>query len=69
MFRFSNLNVLQDKKSYMKEDISKQSSEVGSRTGSYWPNPLRETLSGQRATIAKICEEGKILSVIEPNKA
>jgi kinesin family protein 5 len=61
------LNVLQDKKSYMKEDLSKGSSEFGNRMGSYRSNPLRETLSGQRATIAKICEEGKILSVIGSN--
>ena len=62
------MNVLQDKKSYMKEELSKGSSEFGNRMGSYRSNPLRENISGQRATIAKICEEGKISSVIGPNK-
>ncbi|KAE7997005.1 hypothetical protein FH972_001680 [Carpinus fangiana] len=55
----------EDKKPYMKEDISKQPSEVGSRTGSYRPNPLRETLSGQRATIAKICEEVGLQKILQ----
>lgn len=52
----------------MKEELSKGSSEFGNRMGSYSSNPLRENISGQRATIAKICEEGKISSVIGPNK-
>lgn len=60
-----NENDFEDKKSYMKEDISKQSSEVGNRTGSYRSNPLRDTLSGQRATIAKICEEVGLQKILQ----
>uniref|UniRef100_A0A7N2MDC3 Uncharacterized protein n=1 Tax=Quercus lobata TaxID=97700 RepID=A0A7N2MDC3_QUELO len=61
-----NENDFEDKKSYMKEELSKGSSEFGNRMGSYRSNPLRENISGQRATIANICEEGKISSVIGP---
>lgn len=60
-----NENDFEDKKSYMKEDLSKGSSEFGNRMGSYRSNPLRETLSGQRATIAKICEEVGLQKILQ----
>lgn len=51
---------VQDKTSYIKEDINKRSSGFGNQMGSYRSNPSRDSHSGQRATIAKIFEEGKI---------
>lgn len=56
------LNVPQDKKTYMKENIAKGSSTFGTHLALQKSNNVsRETVSGQRTTIAKICEEGKIL--------
>ncbi|KAG6734387.1 hypothetical protein I3842_01G270400 [Carya illinoinensis] len=60
-----NDNDFEDKTSYAKEDINKQSSEFGNRTGSYRSNQLRGTLSGQRATIAKICEEVGLQKILQ----
>nr|XP_023912109.1 kinesin-like protein KIN-UC isoform X3 [Quercus suber] len=60
-----NENDFEDKKSYMKEELSKGSSEFGNRMGSYRSNPLRENISGQRATIAKICEEVGLQKILE----
>ncbi|XP_028084134.1 kinesin-like protein KIN-UC [Camellia sinensis] len=47
-----NHDDFEDKKSYMKEKMVKP-------LGLHKSNQSRETISGQRATIAKICEEGK----------
>lgn len=58
----------QDKKSYVKESIGKESSAFGAPVGLHKSNPSRETISGQRATIAKICEEGKIFFVLKHYK-
>ncbi|XP_050250046.1 kinesin-like protein KIN-UC isoform X1 [Quercus robur] len=60
-----NENDFEDKKSYMKEELSKGSSEFGNRMGSYRSNPLRENISGQRATIAKICEEVGLQKILQ----
>lgn len=60
-----NESDFEDKTPYMKEEISKQSPEVGNRTGSHRSNPLRERLSGQRTTIAKICEEVGLQKILQ----
>lgn len=49
-----NVNGTQDKRSYMKENIAKGSSALQKSN-----NVSRDIFSGQRTTIAKICEEGK----------
>uniref|UniRef100_A0A5B7C3W1 Protein ARMADILLO REPEAT KINESIN1 n=1 Tax=Davidia involucrata TaxID=16924 RepID=A0A5B7C3W1_DAVIN len=57
----------EDKKSYMKENIAKGSSAFGTPLGLNKSNQSRETICGQRATIAKICEEvglQKILALL-----
>lgn len=50
----------------MKENIHKGSSAFGNPMGLHNSNPSRDTLSGQRATIAKLCEESKIYYIIKP---
>ncbi|XP_050210696.1 kinesin-like protein KIN-UC isoform X2 [Mercurialis annua] len=50
-----NDNDFEDKISYSKENISK----------SHKSNPSRETLSGQRQTIAKICEEVGLQKILQ----
>lgn len=50
-------SILQDKKPYTKDYISKGSSRSGASMSLHKSNPSREL--GQRATIAKICDEGK----------
>lgn len=52
--------VLQDKKPYVKDYIGKGSSRFETSTGLHKSNPSREMLSSQRATISKICDEGRI---------
>lgn len=62
-----NDDFFEDKKSYMKENIGKESSVFENPMGLHKSNQSRETLSGQRATIAKICEEvglQKILALL-----
>ncbi|XP_057991778.1 kinesin-like protein KIN-UC isoform X2 [Hevea brasiliensis] len=49
-------NKFEDKQSYMKEKVGK---------GSHKSNPSREILSGQRATIAKICEEVGLQKILQ----
>lgn len=61
-------DILQDKKLYVKENTHKGSSALGNPMGLHNSNPSRDTISGQRATIAKICEEGKIYYIIKPHK-
>ncbi|XP_015581130.1 kinesin-like protein KIN-UC isoform X4 [Ricinus communis] len=51
----SAFECIQDKQSYTKENISK----------SYKSNPSRETLSSQRVTIAKICEEVGLQKILQ----
>lgn len=51
----------QDKKSYMKDNIHREPSNLGTPMVFHKTGPLKETNSGQRATIAKICEEGKMI--------
>lgn len=51
----------QDKKSYMKDNIHREPSNLASPMGFHKAGQLKETNSGQRATIAKICEEGKMI--------
>lgn len=46
----------------MKEDHPKGSSESGALTSSQRSQGLKKSLSGQRATMARLCEEGIILS-------
>ncbi|XP_061996612.1 kinesin-like protein KIN-UC isoform X1 [Rosa rugosa] len=61
-----------DKKSYMKENIYKGSSALGTPMGLHNSNPSRELLSSQRetpsnqrATIAKICEEVGLQKIVQ----
>ncbi|KAM5555936.1 kinesin-like protein KIN-UC [Rosa sericea] len=61
-----------DKKSYMKENIYKGSSALGTPMGLHNSNPSRESLSSQRetpsnqrATIAKICEEVGLQKIVQ----
>ena len=60
--------VGQDKKSYTNGSIGQESSTFGSRKDLHKSNPSRETILSQRATIAKICEEGKIFLVLKHYK-
>lgn len=46
----------------MKDDLSKGSSESGAQTGSQRSQGLKKSLSGQRATMARLCEEGRNFS-------
>ncbi|XP_024013548.1 kinesin-like protein KIN-UC isoform X2 [Eutrema salsugineum] len=58
--------VVEDKR--MKEDLPKGSSESGALTGSQRSQGLKKSLSGQRATMARLCEEvgvQKILHLIK----
>lgn len=52
----------------MNENTCKASSTFGTPTGAQKTNSLREPLSGQRATIAKICEEGTIFISFKATK-
>ncbi|KAJ0102491.1 hypothetical protein Patl1_06039 [Pistacia atlantica] len=52
-------SILQDKKPYAKDYISKGSPGAVTPIGLHRSNPSRDMQSGQRATIAKICDEGK----------
>ncbi|KAF3434013.1 hypothetical protein FNV43_RR25116 [Rhamnella rubrinervis] len=58
-------NVFEDKKLCMNENTCKASSTFGTPTGAQKTNSLRETLSGQRATIAKICEEVGLEKILQ----
>ncbi|TQD82331.1 hypothetical protein C1H46_032104 [Malus baccata] len=55
----------EDKKSYMKENIHKGSSAFGNPMGLHNSNPSRDSISGQRATIAKICEEVGLQKILQ----
>lgn len=46
----------------MKEDIPNESSEPGAHTGLQRSQELEKSLSDQRAAIARLCEEGILLS-------
>ncbi|KAL5569393.1 hypothetical protein UlMin_025968 [Ulmus minor] len=59
-----NEEEFEDKKLCMKENICKGSSGIGS-PGSQRLTPLRETLIGQRASIAKICEEVGLQKILQ----
>ncbi|VVB05707.1 unnamed protein product [Arabis nemorensis] len=59
-------NVVEDKR--MREDLPKGSSESGGLTSSQRSQGLKKSLSGQRATMARLCEEvgvQKILHLIK----
>ncbi|KAF5742558.1 Armadillo/beta-catenin repeat family protein / kinesin motor family protein isoform 1 [Tripterygium wilfordii] len=58
-------NDIEDKKSYMKENIGKGSSALRRPMGLHNSNTVRETLSGQRASIAKICEEVGLQKILQ----
>ncbi|PON32787.1 Kinesin-like protein [Parasponia andersonii] len=60
-----NENDFEDKKLQSKENIGRVSSRFGSPTRSEKSNPQRDTLSGQRATIAKICEEVGLQKILQ----
>lgn len=45
----------------MKDNIHREPSNLASSMGFHKAGQLKETNSGQRATIAKICEEGKMI--------
>nr|VDC62627.1 unnamed protein product [Brassica rapa] len=53
--------VVEDKR--VKEDLPKGPSESGALPGSQRSHGLKKSLSGQRATMARLCEEGMILSL------
>ncbi|KAM6584399.1 hypothetical protein CsatB_011401 [Cannabis sativa] len=55
----------EDKMSHGKENSGRVPSSFGSPTRTEKPNSLRETLSGQRATIAKICEEVGLQKILQ----
>ncbi|KAG7560889.1 Armadillo [Arabidopsis thaliana x Arabidopsis arenosa] len=57
-------NVVEEKR-YMKEDLSKGSSESGAQTGSQRSQGLKKSLSGQRATMARLCEEVGIQKILQ----
>lgn len=59
-FEGSRVFCFQDKKPYAKQQM-RESSSFRSAIG------LNRSITGQRATIAKICEEGKILFLISIN--
>ncbi|PON34472.1 Kinesin-like protein [Trema orientale] len=60
-----NENDFEDKKLQSKENIGRVSSRFGSPKRSEKSNPQRDTLSGQRATIAKICEEVGLQKILQ----
>ncbi|GLT88836.1 hypothetical protein SLE2022_068450 [Rubroshorea leprosula] len=60
-----NENEFGNKISFLKENINKGSLTSGSSTSSHKSNPLRDTQFGQRATIAKICEEVGLQKIIQ----
>ncbi|KAJ0045440.1 hypothetical protein Pint_05991 [Pistacia integerrima] len=55
-----NEDDFEDKKPYAKDYISKGSPGAVTPIGLHRSNPSRDMQSGQRATIAKICDEGKL---------
>jgi hypothetical protein len=57
-------NVVEEKR-YMKEDLSKGSAESGAQTGSQRSQGLKKSLSGQRATMARLCEEVGIQKILQ----
>lgn len=56
---------LEDKKSHINETHDKGSSVFGTTMSLQKSSPLREKLSGQRATIAKICEEVGLQKILQ----
>ncbi|KAM7265673.1 hypothetical protein ACFE04_003356 [Oxalis oulophora] len=61
-----NENDFVEKKSYMKENIGRGSSGYGISMSLTKSNPLKESFSsGQRATIAKICEEVGLEKILQ----
>lgn len=61
IYKILYLNLLQEKVSYMHENISKKSSALRDSQKLNKSSRSRETILSQRNTITKICEEGKIL--------
>lgn len=53
-------NILQDKKPYVKDYVGKGSPGAVTSMSLRRSNQSRDVQSGQRATIAKICDEGKL---------
>ncbi|XP_038885517.1 kinesin-like protein KIN-UC [Benincasa hispida] len=58
-------NDFEDKKSYMKDNIHREPSNMGTLMGFHKTGQLKETNSGQRATIAKICEEIGLQKILQ----
>ncbi|KAG7016334.1 Kinesin-like protein KIN-UC [Cucurbita argyrosperma subsp. argyrosperma] len=58
-------NDFEDKKSYMKDNIHREPSNLGTPMGFHKRGQLKETNSGQRATIAKICEEVGLQKILQ----
>ncbi|KAL0557260.1 hypothetical protein IC582_005786 [Cucumis melo] len=58
-------NDFEDKKSYMKDNIHREPSNLASSMGFHKAGQLKETNSGQRATIAKICEEVGLQKILQ----
>lgn len=58
-------NDFEDKKSYMKDNIHREPSNLGTPMVFHKTGPLKETNSGQRATIAKICEEVGLQKILQ----
>ncbi|XP_010555807.1 PREDICTED: kinesin-like protein KIN-UC isoform X2 [Tarenaya hassleriana] len=57
-------NVAEEKR-HIKEELLKVSSESGAPTGSQRSHILKKSLSGQRATIARLCEEVGIQKILQ----
>ncbi|KGN47845.1 kinesin-like protein KIN-UC [Cucumis sativus] len=58
-------NDFEDKKSYMKDNIHREPSNLVTPMGFHKAGQLKETNSGQRATIAKICEEVGLQKILQ----
>ncbi|XP_022134077.1 kinesin-like protein KIN-UC isoform X2 [Momordica charantia] len=58
-------NDFEDKKSYIKDNIQREPSNLGTPLGLHKTSQLKETNSGQRATIAKICEEVGLQKILQ----
>ncbi|XP_022923750.1 kinesin-like protein KIN-UC isoform X1 [Cucurbita moschata] len=58
-------NDFEDQKSYMRDNIHRQPSSLGTPMGFHETGQLKETNSSQRETIAKICEEVGLQKILQ----
>ncbi|KAL1212571.1 Kinesin-like protein KIN-UC [Cardamine amara subsp. amara] len=57
--------IVVEEKRYVKDELSKGSSDSGALTGSQRSQGLKKSLSGQRATMARLCEEVGIQKILQ----